>query len=93
MCVSDHSGQVTNKVYRATGTSRHNNLSTFSLSIIYFRINVNLNCFVAAKYHKCGKCERLFADEETLKTNMKNKHPNRNTITALINSRLNVVAR
>ena len=45
-----------------------------------FGINVNLNCFVAAKYHKCGKCERLFADEEAPKANMKSKHPDRSII-------------
>ena len=31
-------------------------------------------------YHQCGKCERLFADEETLKTHLKSKHPDRSII-------------
>ena len=47
---------------------------------VSFRINVNLNCLVAPKYHKCGKYERLFADEETLKAHMKSKHTDRSII-------------
>ena len=57
---------------------------------VSFRINVNLNCFVAADYHKWGKCERFFADEETLKANMKRKHPDRSTVLSR-NTCINVI--